>query len=62
MFGALTRYQDLKRALILLGCCMLVCAVTALAGCTTTESDIPWNAPQSWEGSPYIPGLSGGEY
>lgn len=29
------------------------------AGCTTTESDMPWNAPQSWEGSPAIPGLSG---
>ena len=33
----------------------------ALAGCATTDenqqSDIPWNAPQSWEGSPGIPGL-----
>jgi len=31
------------------------------SGCATrdpdAESDIPWNAPQSWEGSPYIPGL-----
>ncbi len=23
------------------------------------ESAIPWNAPQSWEGSPGIPGLEG---
>lgn len=30
-------------------------------GCATTdnqrESDIPWNQPQPWEGSPYIPGM-----
>jgi len=32
------------------------------AGCATTvdDSDIPWNDPQPWEGSPAIPGLSGG--
>lgn len=22
------------------------------------ESDMPWNTPQTWEGSPAIPGLS----
>lgn len=31
-------------------------------GCATTdpdaESDIPWNAPQPWEGAPGIPGLN----
>jgi len=26
-------------------------------GCTTPESDIPWNSPQPWEGSPSVPGL-----
>ena len=42
---------------------MLLLALLALAanGCATRhpdeESDIPWNAPQSWEGAPYIPGL-----
>ncbi len=28
------------------------------AGCATTtdnESELPWNTPQSWEGSPMIP-------
>ncbi|MCS6771848.1 MAG: hypothetical protein NZ740_07445 [Kiritimatiellae bacterium] len=33
------------------------------AGCATTdpyaESSIPWNAPQSWESAPMIPGLEG---
>lgn len=30
------------------------------AGCATDQtSDLPWNAPQPWEGSPSIPGLSG---
>ncbi|HMP76539.1 MAG TPA: hypothetical protein PKE12_09605 [Kiritimatiellia bacterium] len=33
------------------------------AGCASTdpyaESAIPWNAPQSWEGSPGIPGFDG---
>ncbi len=33
-----------------------------LTGCATTDpdrdSDMPWNMPQSWEGSPAIPGLS----
>lgn len=30
-----------------------------MTGCATTEeSDIPWNAPANWEGSPYVPGLS----
>ena len=42
---------------ILLGALLL----TGFAvGCATTnndESDIPWNAPESWEGSPYIPGF-----
>lgn len=33
-------------------------------GCATTnldhdESELPWNTPQSWEGAPSIPGLSG---
>jgi len=33
-----------------------------LSGCATSDpdadSDLPWNMPQSWEGSPMIPGLS----
>jgi len=35
--------------------------LTVTASCATTdpdaESDIPWNAPQPWEGAPGIPGL-----
>jgi hypothetical protein len=34
------------------------CGVLALLGCTTADSEIPWNAPQQWEGTPGIPGLS----
>lgn len=37
---------------VLAGVCL------AVAGCATTETDMPWNAPQSWEGSPYLPGLT----
>jgi type IV pilus biogenesis protein CpaD/CtpE len=42
----------------------LLAAVAAWGvGCATTdpytESSIPWNAPQSWEGSPGIPGFDG---
>jgi hypothetical protein len=36
-----------------------VLCLLAAGGCATTDSDIPWNAPQPWEGSPYIPGMSG---
>ena len=34
------------------------------AGCASTDSDMPWNTPQPWEGSPAIPGLMtpGGDY
>jgi len=31
-----------------------------LAGCATADpddSELPWNTPQPWEGSPMIPGL-----
>ncbi len=42
----------------------LLAVIAALsAGCATTDpytdSSIPWNAPQSWEGSPGIPGFDG---
>jgi len=46
----------LRKALTLL---LLLGVTLILSGCATTESDIPWGAPASWEGSPYIPGLSG---
>ncbi len=37
----------------------VLAAALSLSGCITTEeSDIPWNAPAGWEGSPFIPGLS----
>lgn len=48
-----------RRLLILLAALALP---LAFSGCATTdperESDMPWNMPQSWEGSPAIPGLS----
>ncbi|HMP90513.1 MAG TPA: hypothetical protein PJ991_09940 [Kiritimatiellia bacterium] len=40
--------------------CLIVMFLAS--GCATTDpdrdSDLPWNMPQSWEGSPAIPGLS----
>lgn len=47
----------------LLSLCGMVMLLAA--GCATTnDSDLPWNTPQPWEGSPAIPGLStmGSEY
>jgi len=41
---------------------VIAVATLALAGCATTsddDSDMPWNTPEAWEGSPYIPGFSG---
>lgn len=42
----------------ILGLAMLaVCAI--LTACTPPpDSDIPWNRPQPWEGSPMIPGMT----
>ena len=37
---------------------LLLVSLAGLAGCASTESDIPWNAPQPWEGAPGIPGFS----
>ena len=45
------------------GLLAMLAMTVLLAGCKTppdadNESDIPWNAPQPWEGSPMIPGLN----
>ena len=38
---------------------VLLAAAATIAGCASArDSDIPWNQPQPWEGSPMIPGLS----
>jgi hypothetical protein len=39
---------------------IILAGVALLTGCATMEdeSDLPWNTPQSWEGSPSIPGLN----
>ena len=29
-----------------------------VCGCATNQSDMPWNSPQPWEGSPMIPGMN----
>lgn len=48
----------------------LLLIAAALAGCSTPVnsdgskkeySDMPWNTPQTWEGSMSIPGMSGYE-
>lgn len=45
------------RALLTL---IILAGAALLTGCATLEdeSDMPWNTPQSWEGSPSIPGLN----
>jgi hypothetical protein len=48
----------MRRAVLRYPPALLLALVALLtAGCATTESDMPWNAPQPWEGSPLIPGL-----
>ncbi len=50
------------RKLVWTALLLLLCAVASvLSGCATAddnESEIPWNSPQPWEGSPLIPGLN----
>lgn len=47
--------NQLRLLIVLLG------LVGLAVGCATTDgdydSDLPWNTPQSWEGSPSIPGF-----
>ncbi len=41
------------------GALMLIAFMLIVAGCATTnDSDMPWNAPQPWEGVPGIPGMT----
>ncbi len=44
----------------ILGLAVLSLCLLYMAGCYSVpaDSDIPWNAPQGWEGSPHIPGFS----
>ncbi len=39
----------------------LMIALLAGLGCSTAQSDLPWNMPPSWQGTPQIPGLTGGD-
>ena len=38
----------------------ILAACICLSGCATMEdeSDLPWATPESWEGSPSIPGFN----
>ena len=47
------------RPVITVAVLLSAAALALCSGCSTVESDLPWNTPQSWEGSPYIPGMSG---
>lgn len=38
---------------------VLLSGLLMAGGCATGDSEMPWNTPQSWEGAPGIPGLSG---
>ena len=50
---------------------LVAAAALAFAGCASNDgdfhdeqeySDMPWNTPQQWEGSPSVPGLSNPNY
>ena len=42
---------------------VFVLGLLVLSGCASldpdAESDLPWNTPQPWEGTPFIPGFEG---
>jgi uncharacterized lipoprotein YajG len=47
------RHLTLHLKLILLAACLFI-----LQGCATDQdTDMPWNTPKQWEGSPTIPGM-----
>ncbi len=46
-----SRYLTLAGMLLALGLVSGGCA-------TNSDSDMPWNQPQSWEGAPSIPGFN----
>lgn len=48
----------MKIRILLMFICLALIAVTGVGCATSRDSDMPWNAPASWEGSPYIPGFS----
>ena len=53
----------MKQRLVSLSILVLTAGLwLAAAGCATStggrhDSDLPWNEPQPWEGSPFIPGM-----
>ena len=49
-----SRRLSLLQVLVLIGGMTLILC----GGCATTnDSDLPWNVPQPWEGSPNLPGM-----
>ena len=50
------------KRLVLLTLGAAAAGVLGLSGCTTpppdAESDLPWNTPQTWEGSVNVPGFT----
>ncbi len=51
--------KDNMKARTVTGIILIAIAAALAGGCATPhDSDIPWNSPASWEGSPYIPGFS----
>jgi len=38
---------------------VLIVFLLIIAGCASTDdSELPWNNPQPWEGSPMVPGMN----
>lgn len=57
--STMTMVARIVRAVFL---CVFLIAAAVFSGCASTrseDSDLPWNAPQPWEGSPMIPGFNG---
>ncbi|NQU38534.1 MAG: hypothetical protein HQ523_01120 [Lentisphaerae bacterium] len=55
-----TPHHPLRRLRAGLSLILIIASGLCLSGCATLEdeSDMPWAAPEPWEGAPSIPGFN----
>lgn len=53
----LSLYSKMFASILYIIVVILITAIVISVGCATFESDLPWNTPQSWEGTITVPGM-----